>query len=77
MIYIKRSVDFNKEVTWVANDLDENKRRNVMLYAGPDVNGAIKAAGIAGMPRDEAVRQAQAEIDRCNKTDIVDTIGVA
>jgi hypothetical protein len=66
MIYLKRSVDFYKDVTWVANDLDEDRRRNRMLYAGKDVNGAIDAAVKAGMSREAAAIQAQNEINRCN-----------
>lgn len=74
MIYLKRSVDIDKEVTWVANDLDENKRRNRMLYAGADVNGAIEAASKAGLDREAAVIQAQNEIERCLKNEPNDKI---
>ncbi len=74
MIYIKRSVDFYKDVTWVANDLDENRRRNRMLYAGGDVNGAIDAAVKAGMDREAAVIQAQGEITRCQQAEPNDQI---
>jgi hypothetical protein len=72
MIYIKRSVDFEKNVTWVANSLDQDKRRNVMLYAGNDVNGAILAAVKAGMPQLEAIQQANEEIARCKN--VIDDI---
>ncbi len=75
MINIKRSVDFNKEVTWLANSLDEDSRRNTMLYAGNSVNGAIEAAVTAGLSRDEAKRVATAEIERC-LNEVEDTITV-
>lgn len=74
MIYLKRSVDFRRDITWVANELDEAKRRNTMLYAGEDVNGAIDAAVKAGLDREAAVFQAQEEIRRCNSSPINDTI---
>jgi hypothetical protein len=67
MIYVKRSVDVDKEVTWVAADLDEIKRRCVSLYVGNDVNGAIEAATKAGMHRQAAEAQARQEIERCKK----------
>ncbi len=74
MIYIKRSVDADKDVTWVTNDLDENKRRNRMLYAGKDVNAAIKAAMAAGLTFAEAADMAHAEIDRCKYAEHNDAI---
>lgn len=74
MIYLKRSIDIDQNVTWVTNDLDENKRRNRMLYAGKDVNGAIEAAMGAGMDREAATIQAQNEINRCNQNEPVDAI---
>ena len=76
MIYIKRSVDFHKDVTWIAGNLDEDKRRNTQLYAGADVNVAITAAVNAGLEPNEATKQAQAEIARC-RNETIDTIGVA
>ncbi len=66
MIYIKRSIDSNRDVTWIASDFDEEAYRSRILYAGRDVNGAVKAAVAAGMPNTQACCKAQAEINRCN-----------
>ncbi len=74
MILIKRSVDINKDVAWVAHDLDKEKRRCTQLYVGTDVNGAIKAAIAAGMSQQDAVFLAQSEIKR-SQAAIVDDIG--
>jgi len=75
VIYIKRSVDFHNEVTWIAGSLDENTRRGTSLYCGSDVNGAIDMAVAAGMLRADAAAKATAEIARCRNATI-DTIAV-
>ncbi len=75
MIYIKRSVDFDKNVTWVANNLDISAQRNIGLYAGNSANEAIAAAVAAGATREDAVAQALAELARCNN-EVQDTITV-
>lgn len=76
MIYIKRSVEFNKDVTWVAASKDDGTMRCRQLYAGTDVNGAIAAATEAGLARVDAVAMATSEIARC-KNEVQDTIGAA
>lgn len=65
MLYLKRSVDIRRDVTWVANDLNEETRRNTALYVGLDVNGAIAALVKAGVPQDNATEMAKNEIARC------------
>ena len=74
MIYVKRSVDIEKDVLWVASDLDEVTRRGRSLYVGKDVNGAVNAAVAAGMPRSDAEAQARSEIERCKKDETNDKL---
>ena len=74
MIYVKRSVDIEKDVLWVAAELNEETRRGRQLYLGKDVNGAVNAAVAAGMPRLDAEAQARSEVERCQSDAINDNL---
>lgn len=71
MIRINRSTDLRNDTVWVAIDHDEETQRCRQLYLGTDVNGAVKAAIEAGLPREDAIAAANAALSRREVNDAV------
>lgn len=63
MIYVRRSVDSHQDVAWIVGKMEGS--RVGQLYAGKDVNEAIAVAVKHGMASEDAVAEAQREIERC------------